>query len=1547
MRIRSLGREPMILLAMLVLSVVPTEAQEAGPSGTYSLPLPVPERPFLLAQADHRFLPTEPALVRVEHRGDAHVVVEIHRVMDPPALLASTSPTEALAFASGPLGAEMERLAIGTDALPRRGNALTLVGTRAAHITMQPRRARVRGEHVVHDSYEDEETDVETMGVDSGEWSNRSVSLGPLPAGLYIARVTEGAWASSALVSVGTMTLLVRRGDDHDEVRVVGPEGAPMNGVRVTARVGARALATGTTDVAGHIELPASAEPSVRFLATRGDDVAWADVSHAQMTACDPRVYLGVGRPVFRQGETVHVRGHVRGCDASGREGPLVNEEVVVFAGAHPVVVRSDAHGDFLAEGPASSTIYAHVRDHDSVRDLQIDSRDLPDRSVVVVPDRTAVASGEHFTVRVSDEDGGWPVGGNVSLTMGETTQQLSVGPGRPAVFSLIAPTTEAVLERLPMRAVLTASGRLVFASAEVWTGARADVLELDVDRAIAASGESVLVRASVRSLEGAPRAGVPVTLEVLPSDGNGPTSMTPVTTSTVPSTSSGIAEATLALRGSGPWWVRARAGVSSSGLAVRDRPTPAPLSDRADVALRLPSDTVAPGEVLEVDVFGRGGGSAWVTLEQGSVWASRLVTLEHQRAHVSLAVPARARGLGTVVVTQVHEGRVRTASRAVDVRSSEPIALTVDANARTMPTSSTLHLVLGAHDPHGAPRDAVVSVWMANAGYWDLGEERYPLPGEIFRLPGRPASGGDGAAPVAFGTEEGRHVEAHLTWNGAPLPGATFRHAWGYGGALVSFDASGSMTRVADALARAAGLRGASFCEDTARELGPVTLSSTSLPWDLVALRIAERVELEVGVENGVLTYPCPGSMGLSGSGMGMGGRSASSPHIRSGAADMRPDERELLEGDLFFEGRIVLGADGSAELDIPMPARPGRFRIEALAITDDGGGDRASAVVHTVQDAIVRVELPSHLAVGDVASGAIVVSVPGAPNGAAQLSVTIPTGLALEGSLPSVVTLDDHGAAHVPIRVSVTSEGVRVVAVTVRAGAATDRTRFPIDVLAPTSEQPIAFRALVGPEASDVTISLPPRAEAATLHLRVDGDLERSIESALTELEEPRWAWVPVRLDRLESLVSLRRAASHSDAAHARELGRRVAGSIAEMLALVSSDGGLSAFRGAPSDQTLTAALVVAAGDETVDARLVAAYAGLQRAAREGTVEPGAAPAVALALAPNDPVLAEQLLRSATPRDTDAATLGLRAAHAIGSSALVARFARIVDHHLDDELAGLDRADRCRGPAWFACFSRLGARGRIARAAEALVIGGRPGDRERAAVVASALSRAPTHEGTFAWGHADADVIALIASLEPRGRAVHGELLVGARRTTIDADAMIAIPAGDEPVTLHLGADADRFAFVRVDGGVSVRAEDLPRGDVRIERSVHTTPTRTVLEVSITSPDDGGGASLVLPIPAGLELALAAGESARLSGSGARAFEWAPSDPRPDARAPVIEVRGGEIHVRFPSLPRGTTQLDLPCARVGTGHFGAGPAIVVTDSGGFGSAPPFAIDL
>ena len=148
------------------------------------------------------------------------------------------------------------------------------------------------------------------------------------------------------------------------------------------------------------------------------------------------------------------------------------------------------------------------------------------------------------------------------------------------------------------------------------------------------------------------------------------------------------------------------------------------------------------------------------------------------------------------------------------------------------------------ARNDDGAPRDAVVSLWVADAGWWEIAEEDHPSPDDFFKLPGRRASAGDSAHPVGYGAEEGRRLDTTLEWNGRRLPGTTFRHAWGHTSELLRFDLEGTFGDIARRMARDAGLAGAEVCSDTERSLGRVRVKVRGAPWDMAAARIGAVTE-------------------------------------------------------------------------------------------------------------------------------------------------------------------------------------------------------------------------------------------------------------------------------------------------------------------------------------------------------------------------------------------------------------------------------------------------------------------------------------------------------------------------------------------------------------------------------------------------------------------------------------------------------------------------------------------------------------------------------
>jgi hypothetical protein len=213
--------------------------------------------------------------------------------------------------------------------------------------------------------------------------------------------------------------------------------------------------------------------------------------------------------------------------------------------------VRSDARGDFVAELVATTTLSATVRGHESVRDLAIDSRTLPENALHVRLDRTWAAPGERVGVVVADDDGGWPVSASVSIATPAGRVEVPIGPGRAAVTSFIVPPTTQTVGTLEVVASLVSPGRVQTARASIWTGRSAETIEIATPRAWARAGDTIPLRITLGDLAGDPRPG-PIAIVVRASDGNraiGP----PRSRTEASADASGVVALDLALPGGGP----------------------------------------------------------------------------------------------------------------------------------------------------------------------------------------------------------------------------------------------------------------------------------------------------------------------------------------------------------------------------------------------------------------------------------------------------------------------------------------------------------------------------------------------------------------------------------------------------------------------------------------------------------------------------------------------------------------------------------------------------------------------------------------------------------------------------------------------------------------------------------------------------------------------------------------------------------------------------------------------------------------------------------
>src|SRR5690606_11964869 len=151
--------------------------------------------------------------------------------------------------------------------------------------------------------------------------------------------------------------------------------------------------------------------------------------------------------------------------------------------------VRTDADGNFAAELVAGRTIRATLHGRAHERELRIDHRVLPRRSLVVEADRPWARPGEVVDVKVADEEGGWPTESDVLLDTPRGRLVAPIGPGRPALFHVLLP--DARNERVAFHASLAEPGSVTLASTEIFVGGAPPEGELDGGTGGSSAGSS------------------------------------------------------------------------------------------------------------------------------------------------------------------------------------------------------------------------------------------------------------------------------------------------------------------------------------------------------------------------------------------------------------------------------------------------------------------------------------------------------------------------------------------------------------------------------------------------------------------------------------------------------------------------------------------------------------------------------------------------------------------------------------------------------------------------------------------------------------------------------------------------------------------------------------------------------------------------------------------------------------------------------------------------------------------------------------------------
>jgi hypothetical protein len=1441
-------------------------------------------------------------------------------------------------------GAEAEALLAQDTPLPRDGTLLSLVDLRSVSVEARARLRRTGSDETeVYDSNESDEGDVVTRFMGGSAWRSALVTLPLLPPGLYLTRATVGAWSATALLSVGDLTVLVRRGDTQDTVLVTNPDGQPEGGVDVEVLHEGRSLARGRSDAHGRLTLPARNEATVRYLARSGADLSWVDVTHAPLSRCDPRLYLAVGRPTFRPDEDVHLRGHLRGCVGT-REGPLGEEPVALGrgGGAEPVRVRTNADGDFTAVLPAASTLMATVRGTTHQRTLHLETAIPPEHPVELRLERPWVAPGETVTLLVRDAQGGWNEPARATLTAPGFSRTMDLGPGGPAVFTYLVPPTDEALTVTPFHVTVVGLGGVARASAELRSGRSRELVQVDLPITVGQTGQIVPVQVRVQDLGGAAVLGQAL-VEVYGTDGNrrgdGPRARMEGALD-----AQGHVTVELPLGGAGPWWIEAArpaAGSLARGSRVLwDRPRPPTFNASEALAVRPEQLALAPGVPLRFALRVPTPSATWVTLEQSGVVAE--VLLPPGVTQGVLPVPEAARGRATLVATHLHGGEARTVTQALDVATAPTMQMTLSTDLAQYAPGATARVTVDTRDADGRGRDAVVTLWAAEAGWWALNPEEHPTPGAFLALPGRAASAGDNTRPQGYGAEEGRRLDTLLEWNGRALDGATFRHGWGHPTELVTLEARGTFGAVARSLALRSGLREAWVCP-TAATTPTVSLRARNLPWDLVAQKVAAATETHALVRARVLRFECGPAVSIgsaygSGSGMGLRGRGSGGGGVL---------ERRSLLGTFFFLPLRHTGPGGHLELEVPMPAQPGRWRLEALAIAQDAASAQAHAEACTTLPLVVEARLPTPLRVGDEAQGLLVATAPGLVGRALTVSLTVRGPATLLSPPGAVATVGSDGVARAPFRVRVTGPGT--VTMEARAslpGGIEDAVRVPLEVLEDPAVAELSVTSVVGPAGADLAIAIPTLRTPATVEVTIDPDLLPAVREVLQALRAPRWDLSFLRLDKLQALDALG-AVVQGDPGLRAEVQRMRDNERANIDRLVAPDGLLPPFAGVTPGQWFLVRQALVLGDRWAAPEASELRTRIRALASRGAsaLDPELAWVLARSADAADRALAQRVLqRVASPAHVDGLLAALRAALAVAPTER-ARRAEALAAWVERAL-GQGRGAPCRGPAWWLCLARDGERGSMARAALALHDAGLRGDLVDATL--QRLARPAGREG-LAWGTAEADVLALVHRLRgptaPRSSVT--VTLDGAQLAQGDAaqGLRVTVPRGGA-LAIAVGPEASRFARVSVRGGLPVAPPSTTLGPAALGATLEGPAGARilVLQWSLTAPAED--LEVRVPLPAGLVPAAPLGRGPATSTvrspelSFFLPWETGPADSV--ARTAYID---GALVVRYRRLGVGRHALRVALTSQGEGTFHAGsPALRARDPAVWSLAPPLA---
>ncbi|MBC7792290.1 MAG: alpha-2-macroglobulin, partial [Clostridia bacterium] len=150
----------------------------------------------------------------------------------------------------------------------------------------------------------------DTGGSGSG-FEQRKVTLDPLPPGLYVLQVLQGAVEGQVTLVISDMSVQVKQTDGEVLVRVADANQRPVSGAEARLHTPSGKNSSVKTDSKGEAHLTTD-EPRVIISVHRDKDLAIVDTDFYSSLTVTPDVFIYADRPIYKPGDTIQFRGIVR-----------------------------------------------------------------------------------------------------------------------------------------------------------------------------------------------------------------------------------------------------------------------------------------------------------------------------------------------------------------------------------------------------------------------------------------------------------------------------------------------------------------------------------------------------------------------------------------------------------------------------------------------------------------------------------------------------------------------------------------------------------------------------------------------------------------------------------------------------------------------------------------------------------------------------------------------------------------------------------------------------------------------------------------------------------------------------------------------------------------------------------------------------------------------------------------------------------------------------------------------------------------------------------